>query len=99
MSTGNRLACFDAAVLNLYRRREDCVLRRTDGSGRLETPRWTLKFRVVPGEMLMLPERELWRLEPSESAHWYSFLVAEYEHGAAWFSETEPGDAPERPWA
>src|SRR2546421_12332793 len=98
MSAGIRLACFDAAVLNHYRRREDCVLRRTDQAGRLKTPRWTLQFRLAPGELVLLPERDLWKLEPAESAHWYSFQVAEYEHGALWYAAPAPGEGPERPW-
>ena len=30
MSAGIRLACFSGEVLNVYRRRGDCVLRRTE---------------------------------------------------------------------
>ena len=99
MSAGIRLACFDAAVLNIYRRREDCSLRRTDRTGRLEMPRWTLQFRVIPGEQVQLPEREPWRLEPAEAAHWYSFQVAEYLHIALWQAGPGPCDGAERPWA
>jgi hypothetical protein len=98
MSAGIRLVCFNAAVLGIYRQRGDCVLRRTDRIGRLETPRWTLEFRVAPGDQLQLPERDLWKMEPAEAPHWYSFQVAEYHHGALWCAGAEPGDGPERPW-
>ena len=53
----------------------------------------------MPLGLVLLPERELWRLEPAESAHWYSFQVAEYEHGAVWYAGAEPGDGSERPWS
>jgi hypothetical protein len=99
MSTGARLACFDAAVLNSYRRREDCVLQRTDRSGRLETPRWTLEFSVATDGLVLLPERDLWRLEPAESAHWYSFLIADDEPGDPWSAALGAGGDPDGPWA
>ena len=53
---------------------------------------------VAPDGLVLLPERDLWRLEPAESAHWYSFQVGEYEHGAVWYAGAETGDGPERPW-
>jgi hypothetical protein len=95
MNGGVHLACFDAAVLNAYRRREDCVLRNADGAGCLETPRWSLEFRVAPDGLVYLPERDLWRLEPAESAHWYSFLVAEYDRRGTWYARTAPEDSSE----
>src|SRR5438874_7378068 len=95
MSAG--LACFSVEVLTLYRRRDDCVLRRTPSAGHLETPRWSLRFRLTPGDALQLPERELWRLDPGEMAHWNSFRLADWP--TTWPDVPGvPADGPERPW-
>jgi photosystem II stability/assembly factor-like uncharacterized protein len=78
MSADIHLACFNNEVLNAYSRREDCLLRWAGTSGWLETPRWTLRFRVGPGNTLQLPERELWKLAPTETAHWDSFRLSDW---------------------
>src|SRR5437867_1705844 len=96
MSAGIRLACFSGEVLNVYRRRGDCVLRRTESTGRLETPRWSLQFQLRPGDALQLPERDLWLLDPAEFAHWDSFRLA--DRPVTWHASGVSTKGEERAW-
>jgi hypothetical protein len=98
MSAAMDLAFFSPAVLNAYRRRDDCMLLRTNTSARLETPRWSLRFRLRAGDTLELSERELWKLEPAEAAHWYSFRLGDGAQGRHWLAPADPVDTLERPW-
>lgn len=77
MTAAIGVACFNREVLNLYLRREDCVLLRTETAGSLQTPCWSFSFRLVTGYALQLSERELWKLSPAELAHWNSFRLSD----------------------
>ena len=98
MSRSVGLFNFSSEVLSVSRRRTDWCLRRTHFTGRLETPRWSLHFRLCSGDTLQLSERELWRLEPAEAAHWNSFRLADGAPGRHWLCPGEAADGPERPW-